>query len=93
MMQEECMASQPRSVAEVDSFITMLRAACDDAAMHKTLTTLLSQPDAKRQAMVRWLVHDLQTKRAPQPLREAIACLLDDAVAEQAYVAIFECQR
>ena len=87
------MATQPRSVAEVNGFITMLRAACEDASMHKTLTTLLSQPDAKRQAMVRWLVDDLQAKRAPRPLRDAIACLLDDAVAEQAYVAIFECQR
>ncbi len=49
--------------------------------------------DERRQDMVRWLVARLESDRAPAKLVQAIACLVDDAVAERAYVVIHECQR
>jgi hypothetical protein len=86
-------STRQHSVAEVAGFVDMLRAACENPSMHRTLTTLLEQPDERRQDMVRWLVARLESDRAPAKLVQAIACLVDDAVAEKAYVVIHECQR
>lgn len=86
-------STRTHSVAEVAGFIDMLRAACDNTSMHRTLTTILEQPDERRQDMVRWLVARMANERAPTRLVQAIACLVDDAVAEQAYVVIHQCQR
>lgn len=87
------MPNHPRSVAEVDSFIPMLRAACEDPTMNRTLEKLLSQPDPRRRDMVRWLVDDMTAQRAPATLVQAVACLMDDTVAEQAYAVIYACPR
>lgn len=76
---------------EVDGFITMLLAACEDRGMNDTLELLLSQPDARRRAIVRRLLEQLREKRAPKELLDALACLLDDKVAERAYEVIFQC--
>jgi hypothetical protein len=83
----------PKSVGEIESFITMLSAACDDASVHARLERLLSMPDPKRQAVVRAWVNDLLIAQAPGDFVQAIACLLDDRVAEKAYEVIFQCRR
>jgi hypothetical protein len=82
-----------RSVGEIEGFIDLLRAACDDPAINASLQKLLSQPDAERRASVQRWVSDLLVEEAPKDFTEAIACLLDDAVAEKAYEVIFECRR
>ena len=82
-----------RSVGDVAGFITLLRAACDDKSMNDALDKLLSMPDERRKAFVHSWVSDLLVKQAPANFVEAIACLLDDAVAEQAYQVIFQCRR
>ena len=91
------MGSQPtqgrRTVGDIEGFITLLRAACDDAPMNATLQKLLSLPDTRRRALVRTWVADLVVKQAPRDFIEAIACLADDAVAEKAYEVIFHCAR
>jgi hypothetical protein len=78
---------------EVEGFITMLMAACEDAGMNDTLELLLSQPDDRRHAIVLALLDRLRMAAAPQFLCEAIACLLDDEVAEKAYQVIHHCRR
>jgi hypothetical protein len=83
----------PKTVADVEGFITMLRAACDDRIMSERLERLLSMPDQKRQAVVHAWVNDMLIGQAPQDLIQAVACLLDDKVAEKAYEVIFKCQR
>ena len=83
----------PRTYAEVEGFIDMLLAACEDASMNETLELLLSQPDDRRRAMVERILARLRTREAPQKLIEAMACLLDDDVAEKAYAAIHDCDR
>jgi len=50
-------------------------------------------PDRKRQEVVHTWVRDLLVGRAPRDFVQAIACLLDDRVAEKAYEAIFKCRR
>lgn len=83
----------PRTYGEVEGFIDMLLAACEDASMNETLEMLLSQPDDKRRAMVAKILERLRARKAPQKLIEALACLLDDGIAERAYEAIHNCPR
>jgi len=71
----------------------MLRAACDDTTMNAQLQWVLSLPNEQRQTFVRSWVNDMLTNAAPQDLVQAIACLLDDQVAEKAFEVIFQCQR
>jgi len=83
----------PKTVAEIESFITMLTAACEDASVYEKLERLLSMPDQKRQTVVRAWVNDLLIAQAPGDFVQAIACLVDDRVAEKAYEVIFKCRR
>ena len=87
------MSTVPRTYADVPSFITMLIVACEDATINSTLQKLLSLPDQTRKAAIHNLVERLRTEKAAQQLIEAIACLLDDDVAEKAYQAIYQCER
>jgi hypothetical protein len=83
----------PRSVADIDSFITMLHVACEDASVNARLEKLLALPDDARRGLVHTLVSDMLIARAPKDFVAAIACLEDDAIAEKAYEAIFKCRR
>jgi hypothetical protein len=86
-------AKLPKTYADVDGFVAMLMAACDDAGINDTLEQLLSQPDARRRDMLRVLIDNLREERAPAHLIDALICLQDDAVAEKAYAAIHQCPR
>jgi hypothetical protein len=70
-----------------------MKVACEDAAINATLQQLLSQPDPARRAAVHELALRLKCGGAQEDLIEAIACLIDDDIAEQAYVRIFKCAR
>ena len=83
----------PRSVAEVDGFVSLLMAACNDSKVNATLERLLSMPDEKRRGLVHTWVTDLLIEEAPRDFVQAVACLSDDAIAEKAYEVIFKCAR
>ena len=83
----------PKTVGEIETFITMLLTACENKMVHGHLEKLLSLPDQKRQAAVHAWVNDLLIAQAPQDFIAAIACLMDDKVAEKAYEVIYECKR
>jgi hypothetical protein len=87
------MAEIPRSYADVESFITLLQVACEDAAINSTLQQLLSQPDHTRRAVVLKLAERLRENSAAPEFIDAIVCLLDDEVAEKAYEVIYQCAR
>jgi hypothetical protein len=78
--------------AQIDGFIDMLRSACDDADMYRTLERILTQPNMARKQMLHELLADLRRKNAPRELIDAFVCLLDDAVAEKAYAVIYRCE-
>lgn len=82
-----------KTFGDVEGFINMLLAACEDEAMNETLQILLAQPDERRRAIVRRLLDRLRERNAPQPLIDAMACLLDDAAAEKAYQVIYKCSK
>lgn len=83
----------PRSVAEVQGFVDLLMAACNDSKINATLERLLSMPDEKRKGLVHAWVTDLLIEEATRDLVQAVACLMDDAVAEKAYAVIYSCKR
>jgi Trp operon repressor len=85
------MSSPPRTFGEVEGFIDMLLAACEDRSMNETLEMLLSQPDSRRRAIVHRLLDRMKQREAPPALIDAMACLLDDDAAEKAYQVIFRC--
>jgi len=82
-----------RTVGEIEGFISLLRAACEEERVNAPLQELLSRPDDERRTFVHQWVSDLLIKEAPKDFIEAIACLADDAVAEKAYEVIFQCRR
>jgi hypothetical protein len=75
----------------VDHLVDLLRAACEDAGMNDILERLLSQPEERRQLLVRELLADFRAKGAPQELIAAFAPLLDDAVADTAWRVLYRC--
>ena len=83
----------PRTVGEVDSFITMLLAACENKMVYERLEALLTLPDLRRKAELSALITDLMIAKAPRDLITALACLTDDEVAEKAYEVIYKCHR
>lgn len=85
--------SAPKTVGEIDTFVTMLRAACDDEIVYGRLERVLSMADEERRAVIRSWVNDMLIAEAPRDFIQAIACLLDDQVAEKAYEVIFKCRR
>lgn len=85
--------TRAHTVAEIEGFIDLLRASCDDQRINAALEKLLSMPDDKRQVFVHNWVTDLVMQSAPKQFTQAIACLLDDAVAEKAYEVIYRCRR
>jgi hypothetical protein len=86
-------ASTARSVADIEGFVGLLKAACADEKINTTLQRLLAMPDAQRQGVVHAWVTDLMIAEAPRDFIEAVACLIDDAVAEKAYEVIYQCGR
>lgn len=84
--------SQPASVRETESFVTLLRVACEDPAIHATLTKLLALPNDQRHGMLHFLVQDMTAKGAPTDFIAAIEWLQDDAVVQQANEVISRSQ-
>ena len=87
------MKSERKIYADVSGLITMLLVACEDDEINATLKHVLSQPNHRRQTFLKKLLLTLREKKAPADLIEAMACLIDDTVAEQAYVEIYRCKR
>ena len=82
-----------RSVAEVEGFVSLLMAACNDSKVNATLERLLSMPDDKRRNLVHVWVSDLLIEGAPRDFIQAVGCLMDDAIAQRAYEVIYKCKR
>lgn len=83
----------PRTVADIEGFVGLLKAACEDPRINVTLQRLLAMPDAQRRGVVHSWVSDLIIAEAPREFITAVGCLIDDAVAEKAYEVIYQCQR
>lgn len=85
--------SPPRSVAEIEGFVRLLKAACEVPKINSTLERLLAMPDSQRQGILHAWIGDLMIAEAPQEFVKANACLTDDAVAEKTFEVIYQCRR
>lgn len=73
-----------RFAGQNDSFVTLIRVAQEDAKIRKQLFTILTQNKFNRKSILNSYLEDMRIKQAPQELISAVACLLDDDVAEKA---------
>ena len=82
-----------RSVGDIESFVSLVLAACEDNQTGSTLEAILVMPKVQRRAFLNKLLNDLIIERAPADLLEALACLTDDVVAEKAHEVIRNTRR
>ena len=73
-----------RPVGGNESFVSLIRTALEDEGVRGRLRAILSQPPFHRHSLLNTLVADLKMQQAPTDIIRAIACLLDDEVAEKA---------
>ena len=84
---------QPKKVSEIDSFVALLCAACEDAQVYEQIEKILTLPDEHRKQVLNTLISDMVKAGAPGDFVVAMACLVDTEIAEKAYEIIFKCQR
>lgn len=77
------MLNRPATVAELPAFVQMMQAAASEQAVAGPLRRLLSLPAPQRRNALEAWVRELLARGAPQDFVAAIACLTDDALAEQ----------
>lgn len=85
--------STPRSAAAIDGIVNMLLAACESPSVYERLEMILALPNLRRRAELNAVISDLLMAQAPQDLITALACLVDEEVAEKAYEVIYKCHR
>ena len=73
-----------KSVADQEMFVSLIRTAREDADIRGRLQAILHQPAFHRKSMLNTLIGELKMQSAPAEFIQAIACLLDDAVARKA---------
>ena len=88
-----CRIVKPQTFAEVEGFVGLLKAACEDPQMNSTLQVILEQSNTGRKTMIKDLLVRFREKGAPQILTDAFICLMDDEVADKVYVFIHKCER
>lgn len=67
-----------------DPFVTLIRVAQEDTEIRERLFTILSQNKFNRESILNSYLEDMRLNQAPQDFISAIACLLDDDIAEKA---------
>jgi hypothetical protein len=73
-----------KSVANQELFVALIRTAQEDAGIRDRLRAILRQPAFHRKSLLNTLIAELKMQSAPAEFIQAIACLLDDAVARKA---------
>jgi hypothetical protein len=76
------------TVADNDTFVTLIRLAQEDAVVRKQLLTILNLPSQQRNVLLTILIDDMKSKSAPSEFVAAIACLLGEEVADTAHKMI-----
>jgi hypothetical protein len=72
---------ESKTVADNDVFVTLLLLAKEDKEIRNQLAAILAQPPFHRKSLLNSLISEMKMNSAPAEDVNAIACLLDDAVA------------
>lgn len=78
------LSKRPVSAGDNETFVLLIQVAREDPEIRDQLLTILSLESLKRRSALCTLLKDLKLKQAPQEFVSAIACFLDDSVAEKA---------
>jgi hypothetical protein len=70
-------------IGENEPLVTLIRVAQEDVEIKRHLLAILSQNKFNRESILNSYLEELRLKQAPQEFISAIACLLDDDVAEK----------
>jgi len=73
-----------KSVGDDDNFVSLIQVAREDANIRQQLLSILSQERKKRGSILNSYINDLQLKKAPVEFISAIACLIQDDIADKA---------
>ena len=73
-----------KSVADHETFVSLIRTALKDKDIGSRLRAILHQPPFHRKSLLHAMLADLKLQSAPPDFIQAIACLLDDEVATKA---------
>jgi len=67
-----------------DPFITLIRVAQEDTEIRERLFTILTLDKFNRESILNSYLEEMRLKQAPAEFISAIACLLDDDIAQKA---------
>jgi len=73
----------PKTVADNETFVTLIRVAREEPEVRKTLAAILGQPAFHRKSLLNSLIEEMRLKGAPVAFVSALGALLDDGVAER----------
>ena len=71
-------------IGDNEEFVTLIQVARENEDIRNQLLVILSQDAFNRASIINSFIEDMRIKNAPKELISAIACLLDDDVAERA---------
>lgn len=71
-------------IGDNEDFVALIQAAREDEELRDQLLAILSQSPFHRTSIINSFVENMRLNNAPKELISAIACLLDDSVAEKA---------
>lgn len=73
-----------------EPFVTLMQLAQEDREIKETLMAILSKDEFNRTSILNTYIEEMQLKGAPKSFISAIACLLDEGVAQKAYTVLQE---
>ena len=77
------LSKKKKIIGENEPLVTLIRVAQEDVEIKRHLLAILSQNKFNRESILNSYLEELRLKQAPQEFISAIACLLDDDVAEK----------
>lgn len=72
-----------RPVSDNEAFVALVQVAKEDPVVRRKLLDILNHPPVHRQAVLRFYIEEMNQRGAPASFVSAVACLLQDAVAER----------
>ncbi|MBF0120029.1 MAG: hypothetical protein HQK79_14435 [Desulfobacterales bacterium] len=72
------------NIDENETFVTLIQVALENQEIKESLLNILSLDNFNRKSALNTFIEHMTFKQAPKKFVTAIACLIDDAVAQKA---------
>jgi hypothetical protein len=73
-----------KRVADNEVFVKLIQVAEEDEAVRRKLAEILSLPPTHRRSVLNFYIDQMRQNGAPEAFISAVACLLDNGVADRA---------